>query len=678
MMLKSLKVTNFGVFSGYQAVNLAPLPNRPIILFGGKNGAGKSTLLEALRLCLYGQASLGPRVSKDDYHQYLEGRIHYSPTVLIPANFAKVELDFQCVNFDGMHSYTMSRGWERRSTSRVEETVRLSRDGEPVDDISAEYCQDFVRDLVPPGVSQFFFFDGEKIQHLAEDSSDQATLTQAIHSLLGIDVVDSLSADLTIYRSRLGKPHQNEQQLRDEDLNQEEMDRVQDSLMQAESQCTILADELGALAVSLSKLEDQIASQGGAFAQNRHRLLAHKAQLTERIDQHEGALRQEAAGLLPFCFSKTLLQNLADQISTDAEVEKQAHASDVLAKVKRSIIAHLGRSKSIGIKPQQKKVITDDLCIILDRFSKQGSEGRVVHPISPATRRELLAWLDQIPALRERIRGRCKELEKSHQELHRTENQLLKAPADDVLAPLLANLREVNGSIRDAQTRHDETVSSRDSLAMQLKSLERQKEQLFAARAKSDSVGTTIEVIPRVQNALRNYKLALIEKKLKELEASVTQCFHVLSRKKDVLRTIHIAPDTAAITLRDKKGNIVPKAQLSAGEKQIYAISMLWALAKTSGRPLPVIIDTPLGRLDSDHRALLAESYFPIASHQVVILSTDTEIDRAYFDAMKSQIARTYTFDFQQEHQGTRIQEGYFWEEPRHEADKTAFVQGSV
>ena len=61
---------------------------------------------------------------------------------------------------------------------------------------------------------------------------------------------------------------------------------------------------------------------------------------------------------------------------------------------------------------------------------------------------------------------------------------------------------------------------------------------------------------------------------------------------------------------------------------------MLWALGRTSGRPLPVIIDTPLARLDSDHRRLLVENYFPQASHQVILLSTDTEVDQLYFDLL--------------------------------------------
>lgn len=100
---------------------------------------------------------------------------------------------------------------------------------------------------------------------------------------------------------------------------------------------------------------------------------------------------------------------------------------------------------------------------------------------------------------------------------------------------------------------------------------------------------------------------------------------------------------------------------LSAGEKQIYAISMLWALGQISGRPLSVVIDTPLGRLDSDHRSHIVENYFPKASHQVVLLSTDTEIDRSYFKFLGPHISHAYQLEYDTSEGTTKLSEGYFW-----------------
>jgi DNA sulfur modification protein DndD len=62
----------------------------------------------------------------------------------------------------------------------------------------------------------------------------------------------------------------------------------------------------------------------------------------------------------------------------------------------------------------------------------------------------------------------------------------------------------------------------------------------------------------------------------------------------------------------DKEDQIrTPKKDLSEGEKQMYALAVLWTLTKISKRPLPFIIDTPLGRLDHTHRKKLVESFFP-------------------------------------------------------------------
>lgn len=111
----------------------------------------------------------------------------------------------------------------------------------------------------------------------------------------------------------------------------------------------------------------------------------------------------------------------------------------------------------------------------------------------------------------------------------------------------------------------------------------------------------------------------------------------------------------------DQSGNVLPKDRLSEGEKQIFAISVLWGLSQASARPLPAIIDTPMGRLDSEHRNQLVERYFPHASHQVILLSTDTEIDENYFEQLKPSMARAYYLNYDEAGRMTNVEEGYFW-----------------
>ena len=96
----------------------------------------------------------------------------------------------------------------------------------------------------------------------------------------------------------------------------------------------------------------------------------------------------------------------------------------------------------------------------------------------------------------------------------------------------------------------------------------------------------------------------------------------------DLVHRIAIDTHSFSLSLYDLQGKLVPKHRLSAGEKQLLGIAFLWGLARISGHRLPIAIDTPLGRLDSSHRNNLVERYFPSASHQVILLSTDTEISK--------------------------------------------------
>ena len=110
-----------------------------------------------------------------------------------------------------------------------------------------------------------------------------------------------------------------------------------------------------------------------------------------------------------------------------------------------------------------------------------------------------------------------------------------------------------------------------------------------------------------------------------------------------------------------KQGREINTKDLSAGERQLLAVAILWGLAKASNSAAPTIIDTPLGRLDSEHRKNLVEQYFPQASEQVILLSTDEEFNPRYLKKINPYLSRSYLVAYDQKNNGSKVQEGYFF-----------------
>jgi len=164
----------------------------------------------------------------------------------------------------------------------------------------------------------------------------------------------------------------------------------------------------------------------------------------------------------------------------------------------------------------------------------------------------------------------------------------------------------------------------------------------------------------RVRDTLWRFRIRVVKRHTDRLESLMLESFRRLLRKTDLIGNLVINPETFEVTLTGRDGKTLPFDRLSAGEKQLLATSLLWGLARASGRPVPTIIDTPLGRLDSSHRRHLIERYFPNASHQVLLLSTDEEIVGSYYAALKPYITRSYLLTHNEELGQTKMEPGYF------------------
>jgi DNA sulfur modification protein DndD len=241
---------------------------------------------------------------------------------------------------------------------------------------------------------------------------------------------------------------------------------------------------------------------------------------------------------------------------------------------------------------------------------------------------------------------------------------LAATPSDATIAALVQRLQEAAsafGQLDGEARRLDERIAllrrERDAIDNALTGVRR---SLVERQIAQEEALRMVRLAQRTQETMRAFLTRATAHKIDRLSELVSDSFRFLLTKQTLVRQVQIHPETFRIDLLDDKGATLPKSRLSEGEKQIFAIALLWGLARAAPRQLPAIIDTPMARLDSEHRKHLIERYFPNASHQVIILSTDTEIERADFEYLRPRMARSYFLRYDEQERRTVPESGYF------------------
>ncbi|MBN2564059.1 MAG: DNA sulfur modification protein DndD [Phycisphaerae bacterium] len=685
MRINRVVLENYGLYSGRNELELAPRSkgelSRPIILIGGMNGAGKTTLLDAVRLALYGKSAVGDRISEKRYQEHLRGLVHRSRSSLVQFDFARVGVDFDLVFRGTRETYYVQRSWSLRTGGSVEESLQVckhdaaSRNGDystwpSLPDLEPEHWQAFVSDVVPERLSQLFFFDGEKIKSIADDISGDRAIAGSIRSLLGLDIVVRLKADLTILAARETEDHLDRAEASALDRVLAEIEALDVAVATEEQNRAEIETEIRGAEGEIKRLERQLQEQGGAFAQERPLKQERRRALEGEIQDLQRRIRLESEGLFPLGLCPGVAKALEKQIDSESRVRRRAAVQGEIQDLQGKIIRKLSRAVNLPDprgRREAVQIVRETVAAQLGHDERRSARNGVQLGLSKSDEGQILAWLHEArSAAAATVRRLCREIEAKEREAQEIERQLSRAPDQMVLAPVFADLSVQNqllGQKRAELKALDERIASaRNEMAAK----ERERERLMARGKEKADVRSRLEVVGKVQGALNRYLARLTEIKVGALCRAVTECFNRLSRKGDLLHGISIDPQTFEVRLHGAEGYTIPRGELSAGEKQILAISILWGLARTSGRPLPVIIDTPLGRLDSAHRMNLVQNYFPHAGHQVVLLSTDTEVDRHLFEEMKPHISHCYHLVYDKQERRTCARQEYFWKEHIH------------
>jgi len=667
MRLVRLEIQDFGVFKGRNRFNLTPSEG-PIILFGGKNGSGKTTIFEAIRLCLYGKRALGDRVTNNEYSNHMIDLIHKDKNISQPIKSAKVSIDFEYASIGEIENYHIMRTWENKNGS-IGETLLIQKNGSVLSEAAQERWQDFIEDIIPLGISRLFFFDGEKVQSLISDNFSEQTLGEEIKRLLSLHLIERLQADLDVYQYRQRK--ENALPV----LSKALLD-IEDTLKEFEEDFNKTLHDRGSTQNKINHVKGQIENterklslESSGFAFDRENLKIEKTKIETEIAEVENNLRELASELLPFTLVPELSINIRKQLLAEAKKQewrayKNLLSDKLIAFRKKLKGAIFWKTNKIILKKRDMNSIISLIDTELENLLIEPEEIeliRNIHKVSESERVELLSWIDQsLSDIPLRIKLSGERLEKLYLLQQETSMRLWKIPKDDVINPLMQNLSTLNkelGKLNELAKNLDNKLAAVEHKRSEAeRNLRITYDKLISVEKKDNKLLLSEKVV----KVVKNFSKELKQQKIKELESMVVARFNELSRKDDLISEITIDPESFQIHLARKNGSL-GKNRLSAGEKQIFAIALLWALRQISNKPFPVVIDTPLGRLDSDHRDNLINNYFPHVSHQVILFSTDTEVDKQYFLELNSNISHAYHLIFNQSSGQTEVEQGYFW-----------------
>ncbi|EGR3110183.1 DNA sulfur modification protein DndD [Vibrio parahaemolyticus] len=668
MLITKLTLNNFRVFRGVHEIDLRPAParlsksgpiegtERPIILFGGLNGAGKTSILTAVRLALFGRQSFSQVLSNGEYIEALSELIHKGVGHGGVQDNASIELEFKYSQNGEENTYKVIRGWKRGK----KDSLCLEKDGIQIPELNYEQCQGFLNELIPTGIADLFFFDGEKIADLAEDESG-TVLKTAVRRLLGLDVIAKLKSDLNIFLKKQGSSALSQSLKEEMDSLDKQRISHERNAEKLRGEADIVDAQIELVSRDILSLENKLSQNGGAWAKTREDEQQKVDSLLKEKVELEKQIRMEMETSLPFALAPNAMQRLQTQIKQEQQIKKKQNFGNELDSFLETL-----RSKypSFDTEMAQSAIADsfkahvgkfDSAELLLDISDRQANT--IDYQLSNLSR-ESFSRFDEA-----RVR-----LEKVEEEIDNASNNIARAPEQEQVQELFADVRALDKKKEKLIIEYHALLEEAKRELRQALETARQTQKLHD---KNKDQSNKDQSISNAQNSillLEKFGEQLTKARVNQLENEFVQSYKKLARKEDLQLSASINPASFDVELVDEHGIKINRKAMSAGEKQIYAISILEALGRTSGRKLPIIIDTPLGRLDSHHRDKLVENYFPTASHQVVILSTDTEIDRNYTSLIQDDIARTYEICFDGTTKSSTLKEGYFWRETTKEA----------
>lgn len=662
MKFRKLIIENYKSFQ-FPTEIVFPVPEdgRSIFLIGGMNGAGKTSIMEAITYCLYGGKA-------DEIYRNINRREKAKGNANVAFELA--------IEMDDQSELVVKRSWTAGATSDpkprdLSERLVVVRDGKRVSVQNQEIWQDFIRAAIPPGITQFFFFDGEKIQEIAADDHSEIRLKSSLEAALGIQFINRLASDIIYIKQQ---ERQGFVEISDEDLEFKlsELKREKSKQVRKHQERDGLRIELDDFRAQLEEAKKRFEatfhtapeSREAMREQEKKRVLA-----ANRLAQVESEINGLCEKALPFSIAGELFNGIRRRI----EIERESASGEAIKENASNLAKRIVRVVEEP-EPIYREKLSPERMAELERrivqLLKDGDANANAERILDLSDRDAARVLNHMESLESSDVFLLKPLLEEARSLEMQVRQLEALVQGGGLTPTERDLfDELQSEMESCSTQigrktEQLRIVEENILALDkhIADIEIEIEKLYEKHHVSKDKADFMDECDAIASVLNQFIVRLRKNKVHLLQEKTFEMYRLLSSRSGLIKDITIDDKTYEVRITDRNGHEIRKSGLSAGEKEVFAVSLLWGLAQTSELKLPIIIDTPLSRLDSTHRDNIVNNYFPNAGEQVIILSTDTEIDNNYFRSLKPRLSGAASLEFDQRQELTTFRQGYFWE----------------
>lgn len=712
MKINTVTIKNFRSYKAETTFDFKLEKNKNIILIGGENGAGKSSIFEAIKLCLYGPLTYKYKGMVSNYIAKIKNIInedaYYDKEV---SSF--IELDINLKENAEENNYQIKREWSFID-SRIFERYIVIENGKTLEDVDASNFYEYFKSKIPPAIFDLSFFDGEKLFDFFEERITGRKLKDTMLTLNNFDVLNDLSKELTLNAKRKNRERKN---LKSEII---ELEELEEELYQLKSDhknnklaIATTVKQNDELAIKMLEKKKEFIRAGGLNKEERERLIREISKYEEERDRINMEIKNFSNDVLPFLMVSKELEKLEKQIYLEQDFLAYEFIKDKL-----DIDSIQSNLKDNKIKSQDVDAMLEVIynLIVPSTINKEfkplhllskDQSNKVVSKISSILNIKIskINYFYRVKKLTERIKTNREKLrssmneeeevvylksinnqEKKYYESIRTietfkitnenlEKEIVKLENKIIKLNEKVDLIKKADNIKDIS---DDIIKMTDELLSTITYKKRKDavicfNQIFKQIIRKNIFIDYIDIdedfeinlyvkkkfnAKEIEQMIDNIGINDFEDKVgtKFIEELLGEGVKINSRNLD--EKLKEIKNDSSIELSYK----IDIMNLSSGEKQIYILCLYWALIKSAGITIPFIVDTPYARIDETHRNAITTKFLPNISQQVIVLSTNTEIEGEVYKDMKKYVSNEFTLHYDETDRSTIVEEGYFKE----------------